>query len=266
MSTIDDLPTSVEWLHEGTVEQMDADVSTAEAQFLVLDADREAFLQVVGGLPQQFTIGTTTYTRIVPLKYPRFDNCYAESVSLRGSGRSRAPGGDGPGIEYDFWIATVRFSTPAFRYDGDKPAVSESCDVGCDMITRPGTAYKFPSDNLIVPHPCGVPVTTIDFSLTFHGLSSVDIPFYSTLAGYVSSAEFYGLTAGKVLYLGPQSNGQKTVGNVTTFDVTHKFRYRSVPHNEIMRPDGTAFEAPVQVGDTSKKLLPTADLNALWGG
>lgn len=266
MSSMTDMPPGVQWLHEGTEEEITEEGSSAQAEFYVPTADRDTFLQVVGGLPQQFTIGSATYTRVVPLKYPGLDNCYAIAVSMRGSGRSRAPDDDSLGIFYDFWLARVRFSTPRFRYDGDKAAVTESCDVGADMVTRPGSAYKFPSDSRVVSHPVGVPVPTIDFSLTFHGLSSVDIPFYATLAGRVNTTEFYGCAPGTVLYVGPQSNGQKTVGNVTSFDVTHKFRFRWIEHNKIMRPDGAAFEAPVQVGDPTKGLLPTADLNDLWGG
>jgi hypothetical protein len=267
MSTMDQMPDGVEWLHEGTEEEIDFDGAHAQVQFYVPDNVREEFLRVVGGLPEQFSIGTTSYTRIVPLRYPRFDNCYATGVRMRGEGRSGPPADGSLGIVYDYWVATVRFATPLYRFDGSYPAVTESGDSGADVITRPGTAYKFPSDNLIVPHPVGVLAPTIDFLLTFHQVPSFNGDLYVSLSGRVNTHVFYNRAIGTVQYIGLSWNGQKTTGNVVSWDITHKFRFRWIEHNKIMRPDGTAFEAPVQVGGAGTNyLLPTADLNALWTG
>lgn len=264
MSTMADMPAGVEWLHDGTEEEVDEEGTYARTSFYVPGDVKDAFKQVVGGLPTQFTIGTTTYTRVVPLQYDGADNCYAVSLTMRGDGRSRAPEDDSLGIVYDYWIAQVRFATRPYRFDGSYPAVTEQGDAGADMVTRPGTAYEFPSDSLVVPHNVGVLVPTIDFSLTFHQLPSLNTDGYAQYAGRVNSQVFYGKAIGTVQYVGPSWSGQKTVGNVTTWDVTHKFRFRWIEHNKIMRPDGTAFEAPTQVGDPTKYLLPTADLNDLW--
>jgi hypothetical protein len=264
MSTLSDLPSGVEWLHEGTEEEIDDDGCYASAQFYVPGAVREEFRRIVGGgVPEQFSIGGTSFTRVVPLKYDGFDNCYATGVSMRGEGRSSAPS-DALGIQYDYWIARVKFATRPYRFDGSYPAVTESGDAGADMVTRPGTAYEFPSDSLVVSQNVGVLMPTIDFSLTFHQLPSLNVAGYAALAGRVNTEVFYGCAAGTVQYVGPSWQGQKTVGNVVSWDVTHKFRFRWIEHNKIMRPDGAGFEAPVQVGDATKYLLPTIDLNALW--
>jgi hypothetical protein len=265
MSTIEQLPAGVEWLHEETEEELDDKGWSATARFWMPWAARMEFARVCGGLVEQFSIAGVTFSRIVPLKYPFYDNCWASRVRLRGEGSSRLAA-DGLSIAYDHAIATVSFTPPSFRFDGDRPTVSESAYTACEMVTRPGTAYKFPSDNAPLATNAGAPVATSDINLTFHQIPSLNWDLYASLSGYVNTTTFYGRAAGTMQYVGPSHQGQRTVGGVASWQVTHQFRFRAVPHNQLMRPDGAGFEAPVQVGDTSKYLLPTADLNLLWGG
>jgi hypothetical protein len=263
VSSVSDLPAGVEWLHEPEVEEEQAEAgSGAVVHFVMPWSVRESFRTVVGGLPEQFTSNGVTYTRIVPLEYPGFTNCYAERMRIRGAGRSRLPSSGEMGIEYDWAFATVWFSTPAWSFGGDTPLISMSIETGAEMVTRPGTAYSFPSDNLPLLHNCGVRVPVKDIRMTFFQMPILDRPLYASLAGCVNSTAFMGYSTGTVQYVGEAFDGEQTLGNVTTYTVTQRFRWRAVPHNMIMRPDGADFEAPEDGnGDT---MLPEADLNDIF--
>jgi hypothetical protein len=79
----------------------------------------------------------------------------------------------------------------------------------------------------------------------------------------VNDATLFGKPLGTIMYAGLSTSGQRTVGGVTTWQLSHKIRYRKVPHNEIMRPDGTGFEAPED--DNGDPIYELADLSVLFG-
>jgi hypothetical protein len=266
MSTFADLPPDVVPLHEGAEFEVTAEGYAAKVDFLVYLGDLDAFLEVVGGLTQTVTIGGVTTTRKIPLEHWRFPNCFAYRVGGRGDGPSSEP--TGGGIDHEWYKISVWFNTPAWNLGGDYPVVTRRRESGLEMVTRPGSAYKFPSDNLILPQQVGVPVTVSDIILVFHQISTFDESLYDTLAGCVNETTFYNKPAGTMQYVGPSTSGSRTLGGVETWEVAHHFRYRSIPHNMIMRPDGALvlgipFEAPVEVtgGDY---LLPEAELNDLF--
>lgn len=263
MSLMTDLPTSVRWLHDQTEEELDLVSTRATARFWMPWSDRLAFLRIVAGLPQQFTVGTASITRIVPLQYPFYSNVFANRVHLVGEGSSRLAG-DGASIDYDWAMATVWFSTPQWRIDGPFPLCTETSETNADITTRPNTAYKFPSDGAILNQNVGVLVPVTEFTLTFYQLPAYNKTLYASLSGYVNSATFYDYAAGTVQYIGPAIGSTIYNNNSAAWTVTHRFRWRSIEHNEIMRPDGNGFEAPVSVYDGTTKLLPAADLNLLW--
>lgn len=263
MSTFADLPSGVETLHEGTMVRYDWTSTEAVARFYMPWGTRKAFQRVVAGLPQQFSAGGTSYTRNVPLQFFDEDNCYAYDLEITGDGPSSLPS-NGYGIQYTWAIATVKFRTPPWRIDGPTPLCQRSAETSADMVTRPGTAYKFPSDSLLLPHPVAVRIATTEFTITFFQLTDYNDTLYESLAGKVNSATFLGKSVGTVQYVGPTYQGTTYLGNTANATVTHRFRWRSVDHRIIMRPDGGGFEAPVQVSDGTTKLLSAADLNLLW--
>lgn len=270
MSTILDLPASFQYrLHESTTEGFDR----ASGGYFATGSwygpwnERKQFLQVVGGLPETVTYPTGgTATRIVPLKYPAYPRCYADRAQLRGDGASRL-GTSGEGIEYDWAIVTVDFKTFQYDMDGAYPLVTEELDGGSEFVTRPGSAYVFPSDSKKVNQDIGVHMPTTDFSLTFHnvpGPLTTRKALWQTLQGRVNTTTFYDYAPGTVQYVGVGTTTQYDTAGQYRYEVVHRFKFRWVPHNMIMRPDGAGFEAPVQVGAPTLFILPVADLNLIF--
>jgi hypothetical protein len=262
VSTFSDLPDDVLPQQEGAEIEITDEGYAGKYDFVVDLADLDRFLEVVGGLDQTVTIGGVTTTLKVPLEHDMFPECYAFRINGKGEGVARERAGGG--VTFDWYRLSVWFRTPAWGLFGDYPTITRRRETGMEMVTRPGTAYEFPSDNLRLTQQVGVPVTVSDIELVFHQVSVFDEDLYDSLAGCVNETTFYGKPPGTIQYVGPSTFGSRTLGGVETWEVAHTFRYRSIPHNEIMRPDGTAFEAPVQIGTVDGYLLPEGELNDLF--
>ena len=277
MSTIDDLPSGWKVLHNPQVTEritLGVGIECAMTWYGPWE-DRHDFLDVVAGSDESFSYpGGVTVTRRVPLKYPdeRYDDVYAYDCEMRGEGRSGVSA-EGRGITYALAFVTVYFRSQQFYVGaGDYPMISLMANGGADMVTVPGTAYEFPSDSLRVDHNAGVLVPTVDFAMTFHNLPSLDdrVSVWEGLTGRVNSDSFYTpfrpvtpYDPGYVQMLSFSTASSISFGNVQTHTATLQLRYRRIKHNEIMRPDGTGFEAPERVG-SSDYLLPTAVLMGIY--
>lgn len=260
--------TSTEILNEGFGYEIGDKGVEATIRFWFSGADLQNFVNVVIGLPAiTFTFYGSSISRLIPLAHPYQYNCYAYTARIYPAPDSVSGlDGTGHGIDYTDWFADIGFRTPQYSVDTASPNafVTEQRSNGVEMTTRPGSAYKFLSDGKRINHDVGIPVITAEYSLTFHQLSSLDDTLYDSLVGCVNSATFYGKPAGTMLYLGASSSGEFTLAGAASFEVTHQFSYKSVPHNNIMRPDGAMFDTPVLISDGTTTMLPSADLNALW--
>ncbi len=267
MSTLADLEAaapSTQILVEGYGYEINDQGVDASIRFWITGADLQDFVTTVAGLPATtVVIGGVSTPRLIPLLHPYVANCYAYAMRVYPPEGSAATY-DGTAIEFPDYFADVRFKTPEFSYTGgDYPTVTISRDSGVEMVTRQGTAYKFPSDSRRLAHQVGVPVATTQYALTFHRLPALDHSTYDSLIGCVNSSVFFGRPIGTMLYLGCSSTGTYTLGGIPSYEATQQFSYRRIPHNQIMRDDGTAFEAPVDFA-SGDFLLPVADLNALY--
>lgn len=273
MSTVADLPAGWTRVRESTRWRWGLGTGIeAEATFWGPGSTYADFLKAVGGLEETFTYPGSgdSVTRIVPLKFPSaspdFDDVYAVDCEIEGSGLPIEDGTEG--IVYTWARARVLFrSQPFYALGEDYPLITYNFTGGADYVTRPGTAYRFPSDDLRLSQDAGVLVPFRDFSITFHNMREPDEALYDTLVGRVNSADFtlpneQTYTAGYIHYLGPSGQYSRTIGNVESWTVTHRFKWRYIKHNEVMRPDGTAFEAPVDGNDDP--IIPAADLMQLY--
>jgi hypothetical protein len=273
MSTIADLPTGWQRIRDQTrVRWGLGGVLEAEAAWWGPWSSKTEFLMAVGGLEEDITYpGGITVSRVVPLKFPSddpdLDSLYAADCNIDAAGMPSVHATEE--ITYSRALARVFFrSEPFFMMGGDFPLVSYQFGGGADFITRPGSAYRFPSDGLKLNQDVGVLIPWRDFSVTFHNIPQPDEELYDNLAGRVNSAPFTlpnGRTyaPGLIQYLAPAGGFTRTIGNVTSWTISHRFKLRYIPHNQIMRPDGTAFEAPVD--DGGAPIIPSADLSLLYG-
>lgn len=278
MSTIADLPAG--WIRladPGATRWRLArgGVVEAEALFRGPGSSYAEFLYAVGGKEETISYpgGSQSVTRIVPLKFPSastlFDNVYANGVEIEASGLPSED--DAEQVAYEWAVARVTFSSESFYdFGSDHPLLSYSFTGNADMISQPGTAYKFPSDGLKLSQDVGALVPWRDFSITLHNLQSLDETIYDDLCGRVNSDVFYHpsgvqYAAGYIQYLGPSGGYSTTIGNQKSFTITHRFKWRRIKHNAVARPDGGGFEEPVvddMAGTT--KILPAANLNQIY--
>jgi len=274
MSTIEQLPSSARMLYEPARNVRVVEGATlARLAWSVPKADFATFMEIASGVDEVIVWPGGSITRRVPLKYPGgsfFADMYAYDIDATGIGQ---PSYDTfEGIQYSLWKIVVSFKTFDFLAGvGDYPLVSLSTTSGSDKVTRPGTAYKFPSDNLRIDHAVGVRVGGLDLALTMHWLPPITqtvLTLWTGLTGRVNSVAFptpWGtFAAGYVQFLGFDASETYKVGNQRLGQVTHKFKYREVPHNQIMRSDGGGFEAPVGV-TSGDFLIETANLALLYG-
>jgi hypothetical protein len=263
MSTISQLPSSFCVMDEGRTEIVRDNAIEGTIVWEGPWDERATFLNIAGGLSQTINYPGGSATRIIPLQYPGpYENVFAYNIECSPFGVIAPHTAEG--ATWTRCKIAVSFRSWQWQLTGsDYPLMTINADASADMITVPGTAYEFPSDSLRLDRNVGILVPTLDFTLTFHMLPSLNMTLYSTLSGRVNSTTFYGFAAGYVQYIGPSSTSTLKIGNVQNHTVSHRFRYRRIPHNEIMRPNGTGFEAPERVG-SSDKLIPDADLNLLF--
>jgi hypothetical protein len=272
VATIADLPSGWTRLRDSTRWRLAGGVIQAEATWWGPGETYAEFLKAVGGLTQSITYpGPIVVNRIVPLKFPSdsadFANVYAIDCDIEGAGLPRPSNTEE--IVYEWARARVVFQSDVFwQFGGDFPLISYSFSGGADFTTRPGTAYRFPSDGLRLNQDVGVLVPWRDFQITQHMLTTVNESQFDSLTGRVNSVGFNhpnGIVypAGTIQYLGPAGQFQRTIGNQVNWSVTHRFKLRYIKHNEIMRPDGSGFEAPED--DNGDQIIPSANLNLIYG-
>lgn len=288
MSQLSDLYTncpSLEVLTDGYTLGSNTAGYTGTIRFWVDSADLDQLFLTVGGLSKSLTIGPNSVTRLIPLIHPYLDpswNCYADDIRIfTPEGAVAGVDGTGGGITFSDYFIDVHFSTPPYFLElGDYPCCEFDGEPGEDRVTRPGSAYIFPSDGMRLSQAVGVPVKTLDFGITTHRLPAYDLDLYESLIGAVNITTFYGYSAGCVQYVGPKNRGQEIIAGQPVWTVTHMFKFRQIPHNAIMRPDGKDFEAPIEddggtppTPDTTNEeddanpvyLLAEQELNQLWG-
>lgn len=267
MSTYEDIPESWSIGYKGHRERwITGQGIQAQATWIGPWSEREEFLNIIGGTEEDIEYpGGVIANRIVPLKYPRYEDVYAESVEMEPLGRPSADPTDL--MTYSKCRVTVYFaSRPWYAFGSEYPLVDLQASSGKLKVTRPGTAYVFPSDSKRLAGNVGIDVGVLNFTMTFHNLGSLALETYTVLTNRVNSATFftpYGtFAAGYVQYLGFSNQQQMSIGNNYRYTISHAFQFKERPHNQIMRPDGTAFEAP-QDGN-GDGLYALADLNAIY--
>lgn len=267
MSTIDDLPETFNMSYKSHSESIGFLGAPLEAEIGWVGpwSARQEFFDAAGANEETINYpGGITATRIVTLQHPDWEMMYAEGGRVTPLGK---PSMSGRNMAYKMCRITVGFAArPFYNFGGDYPLVDLNSQSGADKVTRPGTAYAFPSDGLRLAQNVGVDVVSMDWNVTFHNVGVLDLATYTVLSGKVNSNTFYTpyglILPGFVHYLGFSNQQTLSIGNNFRHSITHRFRWKSIEHNKIMRPDGTMFEAPETAG--GDKLLSAADLNAIY--
>ena len=273
MSTLADLDASIDVYYEGqdaytTMNDQGGKFTLFVPKWSLL----RPTLKIIEGLPEivKYPNGSVG-KRIVPLTMS-FPRSMLVRVSWRGGGKcSQAVGSKSREPVWDFAWIDVEMGQPGFSADSAYPMVEAHFAPGMEFVTRPGSAYTFPSDGLRLTQPVGVPIPTMDFSLTFHNLPRLNLQLRRRLAGKVNATPFFagyeqdflGFPTGTVQYVAPTVDASYDSNGQSRYTVTDNFKYRYVPHNMIMRPDGRGFEAPVQLAGTGADVIPIDAQTAL---
>lgn len=130
---------------------------------------------------------------------------------------------------------------------------SQSIDIAVQVVPVPGTAYKYASDNRVVPFEVGKMVGYSMFDLSFERVPYIDYPYLLSFVGTVNNAPFKGFPKGTLLYMGCKPERETGMpspieenGTPNNYwKVSHKIAHRTIPHNHIPRRDTGAFEETV---------------------
>jgi hypothetical protein len=267
MSTEADFPPGVVRMHRDHERAWDESGRTMRILYKVPHDVIDLFEYAVGGKPETFGTGTGSITRIVPLQCPDSPllyACYVRSTSCEGGGGS--VGATTVPRKYKYYFMEVGFKFYGYDFGGDRPFLSLSVEGGGNFITLPGSAYKFPSDNLRINQDPGRFVPEVNYLLTIHMLSSFDETLYVPYLGKVNSADFLNLSsypAGTVRFDRLVGNYESFISGFRNWSVAFALAYRPVDWNAIMRPDTGVFE--VVHNSAGDPIYESADLNALVG-
>lgn len=254
MSTINDISVWYEILHEGRGEQVDEAGCRGRMRFKVNWKDRWSFYRDVAGRVTTTQLGSAgSISRIVPLQYPDNPWMYACGMDTTPVGQSRKVGSE---HTWDFAFIDVDFETRPFNMmTGDFPGYqgsfrTESIEMSSESLvywkgvlksqnykTSGGSAWPLAKEVYRI-------VPTASITITQEYCPWIPYGTIFSLLGRVNSQPFYGCAPGTVFFDGAGSESQFSFGTadserLVSQRVTLKFRFRPIPWNMFLCPDGS---------------------------
>ena len=245
MSVFTDLPESCRLcldyrqprqIRGGNLGQAGHSIDFTETWTQVPASEYVAFLDAVCGYVETFTTPLGSMARVVPLRHWEFDRFLALDFTAVAYGVGAESGGGLP-TAWPFYRVTVRFGTPDYAMDGDKPFLTESVQPSARTIQLPASGARVGGKATV--YDPGRTVHGQTYSLTAHQLPGLPIDVYRGFAGKTNADEFLGNPTGTVKYLGPSGESTSTWGSTSTFTVSHVFEISDLPWNYAANPDGT---------------------------
>lgn len=112
----------------------------------------------------------------------------------------------------------------------------ETWNFAGEFLTVPDDAYVWVADGDPTDQAVGIVMGTVELSL----YSSEESVFYrnavAAATGSVNSAVWYGWNPGYVMFLGAASRRTITPEGSGAWEITYRFRARSIPYNYFFRP------------------------------
>lgn len=243
MATLQDITVPYTRLMDATSGNADENGVIASCVFKTTPKDSWTFLrQCRGGLQQFGSLGGIVY-RLVPLQFPENTDLYAYRGQIDYKGAKQGLFPDDP---YGWARIKIDFQFPTFNPNEDE-WTTYSTRTAANFITIPHRVYAF-ADGTRTGQDVGRLLPEQEALYVRHWVPDLTVikPLIYALSGRVNSAVFDGQDPGTQLFMGGDTNvAISTLGNTLSQDVQLTFRFRSVPWNYCLHPDGLTGYAPV---------------------
>ena len=220
----------------------------ASREFIVDWGDRRAFCEALLGYSED--IGGMG-VRIPGQQYPGYAFLFCRDVQVEGIGELQ----QGPDMaaythaKIDATYRPNRLGTSTgeeAEFDEDEEArlarLDEQWDFGGEYFSVPGSSYWWVAGNQLVEESVGIMIGTIDIVLTSEQEPVLNRSRVAQALGCVNASPWYGFPGGRVLFLGASARRTITAAGIGAWQITYRFRGRSIPWNHFMRP-GLGWQA-----------------------
>lgn len=276
ITTLANVTVPYQRLLDSTEASVDESGVTASATFNVLSAeDAWQFVRDCAGTIQNLGTPDTPLYYKIPLQYPENHDLFASTARIEyrrarqfpatgaGAWNYSGPSGLGPN-PYGGAKVTIGFKFYAWNFQ-DAQWSSRQLRQSANFVTLPYRVYSF-ADGTQTGADMGFLVPEQDLLYTRYwipDLSYIEPTIYS-MVGRVNSEPFgpNNLDPGTVLFLGGDTDQSRSVFGQLSQNVQMAFRWRYIPWNYFMHPNGTSGFQPVYDG-AGNQPYPAIDLNAL---
>jgi hypothetical protein len=273
VTTLADISVPYKRMMNSTTANIDESGVTARASFLVKrPQDAWQFVRDVAGSIRNLGGPGSPMLYRVPLQFPENPNLYANGASITYGGAQQwaagtytysGPSGLGPS-PYGYARVDVNFKFYAWGFQDAQWSTYQMRSSG-NFITTPYQVYLF-ADGRRTDADVGILVPEQEMVYTRYWLPDLSYiePTVLAMSGCVNSAPFgpRALDSGTVLFIGGDSNQTQSVMGIQSQDVQLTFRYRRIPWNNFLHPDGVSGFQPIADG-AGNPPFPGADINQL---
>lgn len=166
---------------------------------------------------------------------------------------------------WNLYRLKITYKTPEWG-GGETEYKDEQYSIGGEIITIPGESVYYDGEET----PSGkeddvnLPMAMGNLTITLYNVSSINYPVIWSTLNKVNSSTWYGLEAGRALYLGADTS-KKTTSAGSKKTVSHKFSISQYDHRSKFNPKTGLYEKlKTRVGDNY--LYEEADFTVLGVG
>jgi hypothetical protein len=252
-------------------ESWDEDGPAAEVVYRTYYNDRWTFVrELAGKVTSSGSPATGQISRLIPHAYPApvaFDRkLYAQpsikikpdnGLAIRDDGAGwcnygkTIAGVDHPGTA----LITVPYKTLKWDVEGSNSVyVTEDLEGAAQMITLPGSPFRFASDSKPINQDVGMLMPQISLSRSYAQVPYIDDRIWS-LIGTVNAATFRGQAVGTFLFEAVRTHQESFALGGTNYGIDISMLFRPISWNKVFRSDNATWDTvtPViyQPGDYS---------------
>lgn len=187
---------------------------------------------------------------------------YCTTTEITGIGK---PAGAPAAITYDWAIVTCRYQPLGIiAVGGSTDDITELGEIGMDFsseyITAPRGSFIFADSFKLIDEPMGIQLFYQEVTVSLKNLETIPRSGIRACIGKVNDRIFSGAAIGTVLFLGATATMSLT-DQAPRYDITFKFKERSVNWNHMLNGDGEWEAVCSTVGSVPP--YPYADLGQL---
>lgn len=241
---------------EGLQEGNNSQGPWAKKPYLVAWNDRYQFVADMRGKSSTPAPGGP-WIQVIPYRYPPSPNMYAVDLLVEPEGDIVE--GSSP-IEFTHARVTVTFGVPDWPYQpADDPSFLQSLtddpaenallkyakqqiSYGYETYPVPSSSLTYQSDGAKFNGHTVIKVAVVTLVITFQRYPSQPFKKIKDKLGTVNDRTWFGNPTGTVFFDDCQTEPQFDPDGTRTQQVMFRFKYRTIPWNKFLRPDGLTWD------------------------